>query len=81
VADTIAGWAHIYVEGWVPVGAVESRLLVQPMSNPEAAPITKASTKKPKAPPRQCEAITRKGTQCTRNAVSGTHYCWQHQKR
>ncbi|MGD0036317.1 MAG: hypothetical protein ABSC53_03385 [Bacteroidota bacterium] len=27
---------------------------------------------------RQCQAITKKGTRCTRKAVSGSKYCWQH---
>lgn len=26
----------------------------------------------------QCQATTKKGTQCSRNAKSGTKYCWQH---
>jgi len=28
----------------------------------------------------QCEAITKKGTRCSRKAKSGSRYCWQHQK-
>lgn len=27
---------------------------------------------------KQCKAITQKGTQCSRNADSGSEYCWQH---
>ncbi|MCU7496099.1 MAG: hypothetical protein HF314_17525 [Ignavibacteria bacterium] len=27
----------------------------------------------------QCKAITKKGTQCSRNAKEGSDYCWQHQ--
>ena len=27
----------------------------------------------------RCSAITKKGTQCKRNASNGTKYCWQHQ--
>ncbi len=27
----------------------------------------------------QCMAITQKGTQCKRNAMEGSDYCWQHQ--
>jgi len=26
----------------------------------------------------RCQATTRKGTQCSRNAKPGTNYCWQH---
>jgi hypothetical protein len=28
----------------------------------------------------QCQAITKKGTQCKRKAKAGSIYCWQHQK-
>ena len=28
----------------------------------------------------QCEAITKKGTRCSRKAQAGSKYCWQHQK-
>lgn len=27
----------------------------------------------------RCQAITKKGTQCKRNAQSGSSFCWQHQ--
>ena len=29
---------------------------------------------------KQCEAITRKGTRCSRNAKAGSKFCWQHDK-
>jgi hypothetical protein len=28
----------------------------------------------------RCKAITKKGTQCKRNAKEGKEYCWQHEK-
>lgn len=28
----------------------------------------------------QCQAITKKGTRCSRKAQSGSAYCWQHQR-
>jgi len=28
----------------------------------------------------RCQAITKKGTRCTRKAKAGSVYCWQHQK-
>lgn len=28
----------------------------------------------------RCEAITKKGTRCTRKAQAGSRYCWQHQR-
>ena len=29
---------------------------------------------------KHCQVITKKGTQCKRNAQSGSNYCWQHSK-
>ncbi|MFH0761446.1 MAG: hypothetical protein V2A67_08080 [Bacteroidota bacterium] len=29
--------------------------------------------------PKRCKAITAAGTQCSRNAQTGSDYCWQHQ--
>ena len=82
VADTVAGWAHIQVEGWVPVGAVLDRLSTQDLAPAKTSTLGKIfGTSKSSVPPRQCEAITRKGTRCSRNAQKGTPYCWQHQKR
>ena len=28
----------------------------------------------------RCQAITKKGAQCSRKAQAGSHYCWQHQR-
>ena len=28
----------------------------------------------------QCQAITKKGTRCNRNAKAGSKFCWQHDK-
>ena len=28
----------------------------------------------------RCQAVTKKGTQCSRKAQAGSDYCWQHQK-
>lgn len=28
----------------------------------------------------QCQATTKKGTQCSRRAKPGSRYCWQHQR-
>ena len=38
--------------------------------SPAAAPPTPRSTR--------CQATTKKGTQCSRNAQAGGSYCWQH---
>ena len=45
------------------------------------APVEAAATPAAAAPaPRstRCQAITKKGTQCSRNAQAGGSYCWQH---
>ena len=76
VLDTIAGWAHITVEGWVPVTAVEDRMQA---IDPAVSPISVVGEKKTSS--RQCAAITKKGTRCKRNAAPGSIYCWQHQPK
>lgn len=77
VLDTVAGWAKIQIEGWVPIRAVLGHM-------PDASPPDQLQSKskavtKPTAASHQCEALTTKGTRCKRNAVSGSRYCWQHQ--
>jgi hypothetical protein len=34
----------------------------------------------PPADSGRCQATTKKGTQCSRRAQPGSHYCWQHQR-
>lgn len=41
-------------------------------SSPKAAPATQAVDLG------RCQAITKKGTQCSRKAKPGSKYCWQH---
>jgi hypothetical protein len=74
VLDTIAGWAKIQIEGWVPVQAVAGRL-------EHAAPKVTGNGKTLKSGDgeQQCEALTKKGTRCKRKAMPGSRYCWQHQ--
>ena len=73
VLDTIAGWAKVAVEGWVPI-ATALRYL------PQDTVIAVESISSPvKEEFQQCEAITLKGTRCTRRAVKDSRYCWQHQ--
>jgi hypothetical protein len=76
VLDTIAGWAHITVEGWVPVQAVEDRMQAV---NPVVSPSSTTGEKKMSS--RQCAATTKKGARCKRNAAPGSIYCWQHQPK
>jgi micrococcal nuclease len=47
-----------------------------PASTPAAvAPPSRSS---PSASPGRCQAITKRGTQCSRSAQPGRIYCWQH---
>lgn len=73
VVDTVAGWAKIMVEGWVPVGDVLSRM---------TAPVTaQAGFQTDKSQIRQrCAAITSKGKRCKRKSEPGSARCWQHQE-
>lgn len=76
VLDTIAGWARIRIEGWVPVAVVADRLSAQ---TPAVAPASAGGESKTAS--RQCAAITKKGTRCKRNAEAGSIYCWQHRPK
>jgi hypothetical protein len=76
VLDTIAGWAHITVEGWVPAAAVADRMKA---AAPAIAPAP--ATGEGKSASRQCAAITKKGTRCKRKAEAGSIYCWQHRPK
>jgi hypothetical protein len=75
VEDTIAGWAKIRMEGWVPFSSVANRFAV---SSADSSAVIKSSGKT--AARHQCEAITKKGTRCKRMAEPGSRFCWQHQK-
>lgn len=52
------------------------------LSDPENNPTTNSniSDSKNSTSTNQCKAITKKGTQCSRNAEEGSDYCWQHNK-
>ncbi len=39
---------------------------------------TKQTVKKTTVTSGRCQATTKKGTQCKRNAKAGSSYCWQH---
>lgn len=43
-----------------------------------AAAVPLVSKKPPAATGGRCQAITKKGTQCSRRAKPGSAYCWQH---
>jgi hypothetical protein len=46
----------------------------------DSSEVSKSAAKAAVGGPIQCKALTRKGTQCSRNAKSGSAYCWQHRK-
>lgn len=75
IVDTVAGWAKILVEGWVPVDKVVSRM------GENAVVFQQAEVEKPKkikAERPQCIAKTSKGKQCSRRSIPGSKKCWQH---
>lgn len=73
VVDTVAGWARIMVEGWVPVGKVVGRMTTQ-----LPKPVLAGAAELPKAERPQCASKTTSGKQCKRKAKAGSKYCWQH---
>jgi hypothetical protein len=85
VADTVAGWAKIYVEGWIPVESAlpffnRARLDIPAVGatlngSPAVVVPREAEVRK------QCEALTTKGKRCSRKAEKKSIYCWQHQLR
>jgi hypothetical protein len=76
VVDTIAGWAKIQLEGWVPVVSVLDRPHTAPPGTSSSWTNPSSSSSSPR---QQCAAITKKGKRCTRKAAPGSRYCWQHQ--
>ena len=52
-----------------------------PAASPTPTSADKPATAAPKSAPAtagRCQATTKKGTQCSRNAQAGRSYCWQH---
>lgn len=47
-----------------------------PSATPLAAPLSKTAVKEPVDT--QCQAITNSGKRCSRTALKGSDYCWQH---
>jgi hypothetical protein len=48
-----------------------------PIESAVERPATPTATQ-PAARSTRCQATTKKGTQCSRNAQAGSSYCWQH---
>jgi len=78
VVDTVAGWARILVEGWVPVDKVVGRMTSEVPFQVQAQTAEVEKPKKVKKERPQCTATTTKGKRCTRKAISGSNKCWQH---
>jgi hypothetical protein len=65
-------WAKVSVEGWIPLATALEYLPQDTATPPETVePVDEEF--------HQCEATTQKGTQCSRRAMKGSRYCWQHQ--
>lgn len=75
VVDTVAGWARILVEGWVPVDKVVARMGGE-APQLQLSGIEKPAKVKPERP--QCIAKTARGKQCSRKSIPGSKKCWQH---
>ncbi len=72
VLDTVAGWAKVSVDGWIPLTTALKYLPQDTATMPESIEPVEQEF-------RQCEATTQKGAQCSRRAMKGSRYCWQHQ--
>jgi hypothetical protein len=55
-----------------------SKLKKMKIETPVAAPVSKVTEKE--TVDWQCKAITNSGSRCSRAAVKGSKYCWQHKK-
>ena len=55
-------------------------LAVEATATPIPAPATAVAARVKASPARssRCQATTKKGSQCSRNAQAGRSYCWQH---
>lgn len=56
----------------VPVAPSQTAGAVSSTQGTAAHPVQRTSY--------QCQATTKKGTQCSRSASPGSNYCWQHQR-
>ena len=66
------------------VGSHEPCSVCRPPTLRDRAPEAVTAAPRPvrtlPASPSRCQAMTKKGTQCSRRAQAGSTYCWQHQK-
>ncbi|MBU2445355.1 MAG: hypothetical protein KJ666_07245 [Bacteroidetes bacterium] len=68
----------------LPKGTNESNPITEPKIQEKKSSINEKENIKSKSTTPQstgrCQAITKKGTQCSRNAKPGSIFCWQHGK-
>ena len=68
------------------VGSHEPCSVCKPPTLRDPATVATVVPAAPRSAPSQpasagrCQAITKKGTQCSRSAQAGSAYCWQHQR-
>ena len=79
-AGSIYCWQHTRMYG---TGSTESVAPAKTKSSKDATTVTKSKQtiqpSKSDSEYRQCQATTKKGTQCSRRAQAGSKFCWQHQ--
>jgi hypothetical protein len=72
------------LDGGLPVIVLQAGSALMPAAATPGAPavaLPLASPPRSTAPAQvstRCQATTQKGTQCSRNAKTGSRYCWQH---
>ncbi len=73
-AGSVYCWQHtrMYGTGSTKPTATTKEAMKEPTVQPNKA--------KSDSEYRQCIAITKKGTRCSRKAQPGSDYCWQHSK-
>jgi hypothetical protein len=49
-----------------------------PVTSTLVSPASSSATKTTQPVSGRCQATTKKGTQCSRNAKAGSNFCWQH---
>ncbi len=64
----------------MPLSAPSSSALPNRIAPASVGATAAPATTSPSTARVRCQAITRKGTQCSRMANPGSSYCWQHQR-
>jgi hypothetical protein len=61
-----------------PCAVCRAPVLPSPAAVTSSAPTAKPAAASPPARVTRCQATTKKGIQCSRNAQPGRSFCWQH---